>query len=234
MAIKIYIPPQYAGNLVELDESLTGVADTLISPPGGARWQAVHNLHTEAVNIFAPENEVLRFIAEDGDARSDVHAPGNTGKLDNNTALTNFSGTVTAVDAGSTTAFNGGGSNQSSMTVTRNGGDVTSQITKPAFDGIDWDGSALTDIIVTATEGAGLEEGDVISFTVTSKPDITITFTVGEDDLQLAAGVYALKATTRKQILSLAAGESAYINVSKIEIQAADGGDDGKVIAFFG
>ena len=68
MAIKIYIPPQYAGNLVELDENLTGVADTLISPPGGARWQAVHNLHTEAVNIFAPENEVLRFIVEDGDA----------------------------------------------------------------------------------------------------------------------------------------------------------------------
>ena len=58
MAIKIYIPPQYAGNLVELDENLTGVADTLISPPGGARWQAVHNLHTEAVNIFAPDFEI--------------------------------------------------------------------------------------------------------------------------------------------------------------------------------
>jgi len=234
MAIKIYIPPQYAGNLVELDESLTGVADTLISPPGGARWQAVHNVDDETVNIFAPENEVFRFIAQDGDARSDVHAPGNTGKLKNNTALSSFSGTVTAVDAGTTGAFTGGGADTTGMTVTRNGGDVTSQITVPDFDGIDWDGSALTDIIVTATEGAGLEEGDVISFTVTSKPDITITFTVGEDDLQLAAGVYALKATTRKQILSLAAGESAYINVSKIEIQAADTGNDGKVIAFFG
>ena len=235
MAIKIYIPPQYAGNLVELDESLTGVADTLISPPGGARWQAVHNLHTEAVNIFAPENEVLRFIAEDGDARSDVHAPGNAGKLDEDTALADFDGTVVAVDSGSTGSFSSGASNQSSLTVTRNGLDVTSQITKPSFNGMTWNGTTdtLSTMVVNAM-GAGLEEGDVIFFTVTSKDDLAITFTVGQNDLQLAAGVYALKAATRKQILSLAAGESAYINVSKIEIQAADDGNDGKVIAFFG
>ena len=74
----------------------------------------------------------------------------------------------------------------------------------------------------------------MITFACSTNTGVTVTITVAEDDLQLAAGVYALKATTRKQILSLAAGESAYINVSKIEIQAADGGDDGKVIAFFG
>jgi len=233
MAIKIYIPPQYAGNLVELDENLTGVADTLISPPGGARWQAVHNLHTEAVNIFAPENEVLRFIAEDGDARSDVHEPGNSGKLDANQSIIN---SVSNLVLGLTASESSGGTS-GTVTVTRNGS-AAPGVTAPSFDGITTDGDGDITAILVNAEGAGLEEGDVITFSYVNEAStdtgIVITITVAEDDLQLAAGVYALKVATRKQILSLAAGESAYINVSKIEIQAADNGDDGKVIAFFG
>ena len=228
MAIKIYIPPQYAGNLVELDESLTGVADTLISPPGGARWQAVHNVDTQTVNIFAPENEVLRFIAEDGATRSDVHVPGNTGKLDENQSIL---GSASSTETSVTGSFSGDSSG--TVTVTR-GGVAAPGVVVPSFDGINYNGSALTAIVVTSTEGSGLEEGDVITFACDTNTGLTVTITVAEDDLQLAAGVYALKATTRKQILSLAAGESAYINVSKIEIQAAGGGDNGKVIAFFG
>ena len=233
MAIKIYIPPQYAGNLVELDESLTGVADTLISPPGGARWQAVHNVDDETVNIFAPENEVLRFIAEDGDARSDVHAPGNSGKLDENQSIIN---SVSNLVLGLTASESSGGTS-GTVTVTRNGS-AAPGVTVPSFDGITTDGDGDITAILVNAEGAGLEEGDVITFSYVNEAatdtGIVITITVAEDDLQLAAGVYALKVATRKQILSLAAGESAYINVSKIEIQAADSGNDGKVIAFFG
>jgi len=226
---KVNLPNDYQWCL--LDESTA--QDTAMRAPAG-RWRAIHNLHGTAVTLLIPGNQVYQHFDEDGDARSDVFNPGNAGKLDNNTALADFSGTVTAVDAGSTTTFSGGGSNQGSMTVTRNGVDVTAQITKPAFDGIDWNGTALTDMLVTATEGEGLEEGDVISFTVTSKDDITITFTIGEDDLKLADGIYQLKASTDVTFTSvLGSDEIIYLNVSEFKFLAQDGGNDAKIVAYF-
>lgn len=222
-----FIPPQFAGNLVSIDESVTGIADVLVSPPTG-RWVAVHNVHDSAVNILAPENEVLRYIAEDGDARSDVHGPINTGKLDENQSIL---GSATSTETSATGSFSGDTSG--TVTVTRNG--VTpSGVTVPSFDGIDYNGTALTAIVVTSTEGAGLEEGDVITFACNTNTGLTVTITVGEDDLQLGAGFYALKVETRKLIHSLAAGDILYLNNSKIEIQAADGGNDAVVIGYFG
>ncbi len=227
-----YIPPQFAGNLVYLDEAVTGITDVLIAPPAG-RWVAIHNIHGSALNILAPENEVLRYIAEDGDARSDVHGPINTGKLDENTPLGSFSGSVTSLETAATGSVSGKTNVAGSTVVTRRGADVTSSITKPTFDGIAYNGTALTALVVNG-EGAGLEEGDVITFPITDALGVTVTFTIAENDLQLGAGFYALKTTTRKQIHLLAAGDIMYFNSSKIEIQAADGGNDGIAIGYYG
>ena len=227
---KVNLPNDYQWCL--LDESTA--QDTAMRAPAG-RWRAIHNLHGTAVSLLIPGNQVYQHFDEDGDARSDVFNPGNAGKLDEDTVLASFSGTVTAVDAGATGSFSGGASNQSSMTVTRNGVDVTAQITKPSFNDIDWNGvtDTLSDLSVNA-EGAGLEEGDVISFTVTSKDDLTITFTVGEDDLQLADGIYQLKASTDVTFTSvLGADEIIYLNVSEFKFLAQDGGNDAKIVAYF-
>lgn len=227
---KVNLPNDYQWCL--LDESTA--QDTAMRAPA-KRWRAIHNLHDTAVTLLIPGNQVYQHFDKDGDARSDVFNPGNAGELDSNTALAQFSGTVTAVDAGTTTTFTGGASNQDSMTVTRGGVDVTAQIEKPSFDGIDWNGTTktLTDMDVNG-EGAGLEEGDVISFTVTSKDDLTITFTIGEDDLKLADGIYQLKASTDVTFTSvLGADEIIYLNVSEFKFLAQDGGNDAKIVAYF-
>ena len=229
MSIKIQIPPQYAGNIVELDQTTTGINDTLLAPPSG-RWRAIHNIDNETVNVYAPENEVYRFINTDGDDRSDVYAPGNEGKLDADQSII---GSVSDLELGLTANQSTGGTS-GTVTVTRPGGTFSGTV--PSFDGITTDADGDITAILVNEEGTGLEEGDVITFPFINESStdtgIIITITVAENDLQLAAGFYVLKATTRKQILSLAAGESAYLNVSKIEIHAA--GDDAKVIAFFG
>ena len=223
-----YIPPQFAGNLVFLEESTTGIQDTLVAPPSG-RWVALHNVHNSAVNILAPENEVLRYIAEDGDARSDVHGPGNTGKLDQGQSILS---SATSTETSATGSFSGDSSG--TVTVTRGGAVNPAGVTAPSFSGINYDGDALTAIVVTSTEGEGLEEGDVISFPCSTNTGVTVSITVAEDDLQLAAGFYALKVTTRKLIHVLAAGDIMYLNNSKIEIQAADGGNDADIIGYYG
>lgn len=219
-----YIPKQVAGNLVVLDESVTGIADTLVAPPYG-RWVALHNTHGTAVSIFAPENEVFRYIAEDGDARADVNGPGNTGKLDENQSILSS----TTVTEGTTATADTSGT----VTVTRNGVDVTSQVTVPSFDGITVAAGSATAIVVNA-EGANLEEGDVITFPLTTATTVSLSITVAENDLQLKAGFYTLKVTTRKKIRTLAAGETVYVNVSKVEIQADDSGNDATVTGYFG
>jgi hypothetical protein len=219
-----YIPKQVAGNLVVLDESVTGIADILVAPPYG-RWVALHNTHDTAVSIFAPENEVFRYIAENGDARADVNGPGNTGKLAADESILSS----TTVTEGTTASFDSSGT----VTVTRNGVDVTSQVTAPSFDGIAVATGAATAIAVNA-EGAGLEEGDVITFPLTTATDVSLSITVAENDLQLSAGFYTLKVTTRKKIRTLAAGETVYVNVSKVEIQADDDQDNATVTGYFG
>jgi hypothetical protein len=234
MSIKIYIPPQYAGNLVEIDESTTGVPDVLHSPPSG-RWRAIHNHDTETVNIFAPENEVYRFINTDGDDPSDVYGAVLNGKL---TANDNFFSKVVDTELGLTASQTSGESGTVTVTRAADSGSVFSGA-PPTFDGITTDADGDVTALVVNGEGTGLEVGDVISFTFvndasTDTGDVITLTALTENDIQLKEGFYVLKATTRKQILSLAAGESAYVNVSKIEVQAADNGNDGKVIAFFG
>lgn len=234
MSIKIYIPPQYAGNLVDINEGTTGVADVLHSPPSG-RWRAIHNYDSQTVNIFAPENEVYRFINTDADDPSDVHAAVLNGKLTEND---DFLSKVVDTELGLTASQTAGTSGTVTVTRAADSGAVFSG-TAPTFDGITTDGDGDVTALVVNGEGTGLEVGDVISFTFvndasTDTGDVITLTALTENDIQLKEGFYVLKATTRKQILSLAAGESAYVNVSKIEVQAAAGTNDGTVTAFFG
>lgn len=213
---------------VYLQES--AVQDVNLTPPAG-RWQAVHNLHGTDLNVLAPSNEIYKYTAEDAAARSSYHAPLNSGKLDENTALADFSGTVTTVDAGTTAAF-GTADSSGTVTVTRSGGPAHG-VTVPSFDGITWDGSALLTLVVNG-EGAGLEEGDVITFPLTTNDDITVTFTVAEDDLKLGAGLNILKATTMAVAAVVPSGETVALpSFSQIQIQAADGDNDATAVAYF-
>lgn len=213
---------------VYLDEA--NVADVNITPPiGYARWRAVHNLHSENLNILAPSNEIYKYIAEDGDDRSDVYNPLNTGKLDEDQSILT---SATSTETSATGSFTGDTSG--TVTVTRNGV-AASGVTVPSFDGIDYDGDALTAIVVTSTEGAGLEKGDVISFACTTNTGVTVNITVAEDDLQLGAGLYTLKDTAMAVAAVIPANHLVQLpSFSKIQIQATDEGNDATAVCYFG
>lgn len=221
-----FIPPQYSGNLVRIDEAEHNGA--LVSPPAG-RWRAIHNTSGANITIKAPGNEVYAYLTEDEVARSTVHAPGNLGKLDEDTALADFDGAVTAVDAGTTADFTGDTSGV--VTVTRNGEANPSGVGAPSFNGINWTSSALVTLVVNA-EGSGLKEGDVITFPLTTNDDISITFVVGQNDLQLSLGFYQTVASTAVTLLTLADKESAFLNVSSFEVDST--GNNAVITAFFG
>ena len=206
------------------------VADVNLTPPIGlARWRAVHNLHGTALNVLAPSNEIYKYFAEDGDDRSDVYNPGNSGKLDENQSIL---GSATSTETSATESFSGDSSD--TVTVTRNGV-AASGVTEPAFDGIDYDGTALTAILVTSTEGAGLEEGDVISFACTTNTGLTVTITVAEDDLQLSAGLYLQKETTMAVAAVIPANHLVQLpSFSQIQIQATDGDNDADAVCYWG
>ena len=202
----------------------------MVAPQG--RWRAIHNIHDGAIDLLIPGNQVYQHFDDDGAARSAVYNPGNLGKLDEDTALADFDGTVTAVDAGTTADFTGDTSG--AVTVTRNGVENPAGVGAPSFNGINWTSSALTAFVVNG-EGSGLEEGDVITFPLTTNTDITITFTVGQDDLQLKDGIYQKVADDDVTFTDvLAAGEIMYLNVSQFQFAAGDDDDNGKIVAYFG
>tara|TARA_R100000329_G_C7617443_1_gene219308 strand:- start:2233 stop:2901 length:669 start_codon:yes stop_codon:yes gene_type:complete len=213
-------------NPVYLDEA--NVADVNITPPiGFARWRAVHNLHSENLNILAPSNEIYRYFAEDGDDRSDVYNPLNSGKLDENQSIL---GSASSTETSATGSFSADSSG--TVTVTRAAGEFTG--TLPSFDGIDYDGDALTAIVVNA-EGTGLEEGDVISFACNTNTGVTVSITVGENDLQLGAGLHLLKVTTMAVAAVIPANHLVQLpSFSQIQIQATDNGNDATAVCYFG
>jgi hypothetical protein len=214
-------------NPVYLDEANVQGVD--ITPPTGfARWRAVHNLHGTALNILAPSNEIYKYTAEDaGSGRSTYHNPLNSGKLDENQSIL---GSATSTETSATGSFSSDSSG--TVTVTTTGGEFTG--TLPSFDGIDYDGTALTAIVVNA-EGAGLEEGDVISFACNTNTGVTVSITVGEDDLKLGAGLNILKATTMAVAAVIPANHLVQLpSFSQIQIQATDGGNDATAVCYFG
>ncbi len=217
-------------NPVFLDEA--NVADVNLSAPTNlGRWKAVHNLHGTALNILAPSNEIYKYTAEDASARSNFFAPTNSGKLDEDQSILS---SATSVETSATGSFSSKTNVAGSTTVTRNGVDVTAAVTKPTFDGINYNGTALTAIVVNG-EGADLEQGDVISFPVTDNTGLTVTITVGEDDLQLGAGLNILKAETMAVAAVIPANHLVQLpSFSKIQIQATDGGNDATAVCYWG
>ena len=106
----------------------------------------------------------------------------------------------------------------------------------PAFDGINYDGTALTAIAVeSGGEGTGLEEGDVISFACTTNTGLTVTITVAEDDLQLSAGLYLQKETTMAVAAVIPANHLVQLpSFSQIQIKATDDGNDADAVCYWG
>jgi len=206
------------------------VADVNLTPPiGFARWRAVHNLHGTALNVLAPSNEIYKYFVDGGDDRSDVFHPGNKGTLIEDQSIL---GSATSVETSATASFSGDTSG--TVTVTRDGA-AAPGVTLPGFDGIAYDGDALTAILPTGTIGAGLEEGDVISFACNTNTGVTVSITVAEDDLKLLAGLYLQKETTMAVAAVIPANHLVQLpSFSQIQIQATDGDDDADAVCYWG
>ena len=117
---------------------------------------------------------------------------------------------------------------------------VVGTITASSYSSISGDTSgtvtvttAVTDCVVTSTEGSGLQPGDVLSFPLVTNPTITITITLGENDLQLGAGLNVLKATTVVLGLTLAPYETVACNFTQVQVQALDNGNNALVTGYF-
>lgn len=221
------VPTQALGNVSVFKQSVHGT--TLTAPnKQGARWVAIHNIHDSDLSIYVPGNEVHESFAEDAVARSAVYNPGNSGKMMDNDDIASV--TTAVVTAGTATT---GTRNSGTVTVTRNGLNVTTSVVVPSFDGITVAGGVVTAGKVTSTVGSGLEVGDVISFPLTTDTGVEISLTLLEDSLSLSAGVYVRKAETAIDIHTLGAGEIFYGNFSKFYISADDGVADGIVAAYF-
>ncbi|MAO24127.1 MAG: hypothetical protein CMJ25_25530 [Phycisphaerae bacterium] len=228
---KVSIPNHYQWTLLE--ESTAQDTD-MVAPQG--RWRAIHNIHDGAIDLLIPGNQVYQHFDESTTSahtkRSHVYNGGSSGKLLNNKSILPSASVTDGTTATTDT------SKQSTLTVTRDGVDITASITKPAFDGITVAAGAITAILVGGSSnlvGAGLEEGDVIAFTCTTATTVDISITVAKDDLGLADGIYQKVSdadVTFNDIL--AAGEIMYLNVSQFQFAAGDDNNDGKIVAYFG
>ncbi len=161
-----------------------------------------------------------KHVGINGELRSAVFSPGSTGELKENAnvvAACKVSGVTAAIGVATTSTVG-------SVVVTRNGVDVTSSITtKPSFDGITVtytdDVGALVAVLVNEHE-TELEEGDVVTFTLTADTDVTVTYAVREDDLQLSAGYYQFKSDAEYDI-AIGVGEVIEGHFTSIEADAS-------------
>lgn len=224
-----FIPPQYSGNLVRVSEA--NFNGSFASPPAG-RWRAIHNTTAASVEIKAPANQVLQYIAADGDDRSDVHGANVSGNLSTGDDLI----AIISDAALDTTPSEATGGTSGDVTVTRNGDANPSGVVAPSFDGITTNADGDITAVVVDSEGSGLQTGDVLTFSFIDEDDTDtgdiITLTLRENDIELAAGFYALKAETAVKILDLAAGDTVYVNLDKFEVNTTGG--TAVVTAYFG
>ena len=206
----------------------------MVAPQG--RWRAIHNIHDGAIDLLIPGNQVYQHFDESTSSahtqRSAVYNGGSSGKLLNNKSILSSASVTDGTTATTDT------SNQSTLTVTRDGVDITASIGKPAFDGITVAAGAIPAILVGGSSnlvGSGLKEGDVIAFTCTTASTVDISITVAKDDLGLADGIYQKVSDADVTFTDvLAAGEIMYLNVSQFQFAAGDDNNDGKIVAYFG
>lgn len=199
---------------------LNGEAVETYTAPDREVAYAVTNLVDGQAITF--QGQIGSPVANGGGVMSAYFNPVSEEKLVADTALEGLASDVRVVAKGSTDA-SADSSDQTSMTITRNGVDVTSDVTKPSFDGIDVTASTseITSLDVNV-EGASLKLGDKIKFDLTTATDITLEVTVSEDMMGVAAGVYV--PTTYSDVdITLPAGATIYGTFTKVAT-TADGG----------
>lgn len=89
---------------------------------------------------------------------------------------------------------NSTGDTSGTVTVTRASVDVTSSVTVPSFSGINTtsNGTSL-DAILVNVEGAGLQAGDVITFSCATQTNTDVTITLVEGDLKTGKNPVKIK-----------------------------------------
>ena len=201
----------YPGDKTEFFKIAASATD--VSPPTDRRFSEIHVAVGGVLTLQG--SGMFQAYAESAEARSVFKSSSHTGKMDESDSVVAAITAVEAVAVGTVAADTSG-----VVTVTRDGADVTGDVTVPAFEGIDYDGSAVTDCVVTATVGEDLKVGDVISFACTTTSDLTLSFTLVGDDLDLAAGYYEKKAKT-DIALTVVAGEVVHCNATQISTDSA-------------
>ena len=202
----------YPGNKTELFKIAT--SQTGVLPPAGRHFSEIH---VAVGGVLTLEGHGLyQYYGESAAKRSLFKSSFHTGKMD---AGDNVVASITAVEAAEVAAITSADTS-GTVTVTRNGVDFTSAVTAPAFSGILYDGSGVVSVcLVTATVGANLEVGDVISFPLAVNTNLSLSFTLAEDDLDLAAGYYQKK-TPDAVALTVVAGEVLHCVATKITTDA--------------
>lgn len=121
------------------------------------KWNGV----TSRVLVSAPPTEIL-----------------NTGNLVEDQSILSSSAIANGTADSS-------GDTSDTVTVTRGGEDVTSSVTAPSFSDIDTSSNGtVLDAILVNEEGAGLQAGDVITFSCATEGDTDVTITLVEGDLK--------------------------------------------------
>lgn len=142
---------------------------------------------------------ILTEVAANGADCSAVNNPVSSGILEAGSILT--SSVVSGVDEETTFTADTSGT----VTVTRNGQTITLTDT-PSFNNIAVTAGVLASIDVN-NDGDDLEFGDVITFPLTTNIGASISITLDQDDIQLAAGWYSYKSESHEYIVPVVAGE---------------------------
>ena len=197
----------YPGNQTDL---VTIVTTNAATPPYPGRF--FNKIVGSAPGDLTVQGSGLhKYVVLDGEARSAVFSPGNAGVLDAAQSILS-SATVTA----GTTAS---GDTSGAVVVTRDGVVVTSSVTAPDFSDITVAEGAVTAIVVGSTEGATLQQGDVLTFPLNTASSVTLSVTLAEDDLKLSPGYYQYKATA-DYVINIGIGEVIEGHFTKITADA--------------
>lgn len=192
-------------------------AETYTAPAGEVAYSVMNLVDGEAITL---QGQIGTPVAAGAAVMSTKFNPISEKKLVENTALEGLTSAVRVVEKGSTDASDDT-SDDDTLTVTRDGVDVTDDIDKPSFDDIhvDVDGTIEVTSIDVNDEGNNLQIGDKIKFGLTTQTDITLEVTVTEDMMGVAAGVY-VPVTGADTSVTLPAGATIYGRFTKVATTA--------------
>lgn len=142
---------------------------------------------------------ILTEVAADGADCSAVNNPVSGGILESGSILSS------SVLSGVTEETQISPANTGTVTVTRNGQAIT-LTDVPSFNNIAVTNGELVSINVN-NDGNGLEFGDVITVSGFFNAAASISITLDQDDIQLAAGWYSYKSESNEYTVPVVAGE---------------------------